>query len=133
MAKCQLRRSCRVLRQSAVINDHLNFPLILIQGSGFRFQRSQYRLKMDVDGIAEDQGSAKIKEEHDMQVIETQAEQALTALNFSMLKKTNVLPNTGYSGHVVMEKIANQAHEIKVIITAAGEEHEFLLNYVKGQ
>jgi hypothetical protein len=68
-----------------------------------------------------------------IRAIEKNTKKSLEDLDATILKNTRVLPNTQYSGHVIIEKIPNpsQSHEIKVIVTVAGEKHEFLLNQVE--
>ena len=67
--------------------------------------------------------------------IQRKTQKSLEDLDSTGLKNIRVLPYNQYSGHVTMEKIPNpaQPHEIKVIVRAAGEEHEFLLNHFKVQ
>jgi hypothetical protein len=64
---------------------------------------------------------------------EKDARDALKDLNDTALRDLRVLPGKQYTGYVTIEKITNpsQSHEIKVIVTADGEKHEFLLNQVE--
>jgi archaellum component FlaG (FlaF/FlaG flagellin family) len=63
--------------------------------------------------------------------IQKKTKKSLEDLDSTMLKKATVFPNNWHSGHVIIEKIPDpaQPHKIKVIVTAAGEEHEFLFNH----
>ena len=64
-------------------------------------------------------------------VIQNKTQKSLADIDANMLKNATVFPNKWHSGHVIIEKIPSptQPHKIKVIVTAAGEEHEFLLNH----
>jgi hypothetical protein len=77
--------------------------------------------------------TANSQTQANMQAIKNQTEQSLGALSSTMLKKTTVMPQAWHGGYVTINKIQNaaQPHEIKVVITAAGEEHEFLFNHFK--
>jgi len=79
------------------------------------------------------QAAANAQTQADMQAIQSQTEQSLQSLGSTMLKKTTVLPQSWHGGYVTIEKIPNVAepHEIKVLVQAAGEEHEFLLQHFK--
>jgi len=96
---------------------------------------TKYGYKYDVSGVVRGGSEAQIDLDREMQAAEIQTEQALNALYSTMLKKTTVSPDMWYSGYVTMEKIPSPSrlHEIKVIVTVAGEEHEFLLNHIKVQ
>lgn len=79
------------------------------------------------------QAAANAQTQANMQAIKNQAEQSLNSLGSTMLKKTTVLPQSWHGGYVTIAKIPNSAqpHEIKVVISAAGEDHEFLLQHFK--
>ena len=81
------------------------------------------------------QASANAQTQANMQAIKTQTEQSLNTLGSTVLKKTTVLPQSWHGGYVTIAKIPNtaQPHEIMVIISAAGEEHEFVLDHFKVQ
>jgi hypothetical protein len=81
------------------------------------------------------QAAANAQTQANMQAIKNQTEQSLSALSATMLKKTTVLPQAWHGGYVTIDKIPNkeQPHEIRVVVTAAGEEHEFLFNHFKVQ
>ncbi len=74
---------------------------------------------------------------YDEAVAEVKPEQAgetiAAALRAIMLKNATVLPHAWHEGYVTIEKIPHAAHphDIRVVITAAGEEHEFLLKHFK--
>jgi hypothetical protein len=65
--------------------------------------------------------------------IEDNTIKSLKDLDANSLKDIRVLPGKQYSGHVTIEKIPNtsQSHEIKVIVAALDDTHEFLLNQVE--
>jgi len=71
----------------------------------------------------------------DTEAVKSETKQSIRALDARMLKETTVSPRKEYSGQVTLEAIpdAAQPHEIKVIVTAAGEKHEFLLDQLKVQ
>jgi hypothetical protein len=96
---------------------------------------TKYGYKYDVSDIVRGGSEAQVDLDRETRAAEIQTAQALNALDSTMLKKTTVLPNTWHSGYVTMEKIfsPSKLHEIKVIVTVAGEEHEFLLNHIKVQ
>lgn len=77
--------------------------------------------------------AAEARTEADIQAIQTQTESKLNALSSTMLKKTTIMPQTSYGGIVTLDKIPNpeKRHEIKVLINASGEHHEFLFNHSK--
>ena len=79
------------------------------------------------------QAAANAQTMNTLQAIENQTEQALNKLGSTMLKKTTVFPRSWYGGSVKFEKITSLSKncEIKVIVTAAGEQHEFALNLSK--
>jgi hypothetical protein len=59
----------------------------------------------------------------------------LAVIDSIMVKKTTVLPDTWYRGYTALEKIPDpaQPHKVKIIVSVAGEQHEFLLNHLKVQ
>ena len=65
--------------------------------------------------------------------IQNKTIKSLEDINSNYLRDISILPYNQYSGHVTIEKIPNptQPHEIRVIVTAAGEGHEFLLSHFK--
>ena len=79
--------------------------------------------------------AANAKTQANLQAIQNQADSSLNALSSTMLKKTTVFPQSWHGGYVTIAKISNseQPHEIKVVVTAAGEEHEFILQQHKVQ
>lgn len=81
------------------------------------------------------QATANAQTQANMQAIRNQTEQSLSSLSTTMLKKTTVLPQAWHGGYVTIDKIsnANQPHEIRVVVTVAGEEHKFLFKHFKVQ
>lgn len=67
--------------------------------------------------------------------IERETLEALKELDATALKSIRAEAGKEYSGYVTMETIAEPSltHEIKVIVTANKETHEFLLNQVEVQ
>ncbi len=65
--------------------------------------------------------------------IEIETQSSLKEVNATALKNIRVQPGKQYSGQVTIGKIPdpNLSHEIKVIVKANGETHEFLLNQVE--
>jgi hypothetical protein len=72
----------------------------------------------------------KVQYQKDVDAVKSETEKSIKALDRTMLKKTTVKPGKEYSGQVTLAAIPNpsQSHEVKVVVTAAGEKHEFLLN-----
>ncbi len=62
--------------------------------------------------------------------VEKYTDESLRYLNSHNLGEIKVAPNKQYSGNITIGKISDpsKAKEIKVIVTAAGEKHEFLIN-----
>lgn len=81
------------------------------------------------------QAVANAQTQANMQAIRNQTAQSLSALSTTMLKKTTVLPHDWHGGYVTIEKIQNidQQHEIRVVVRAVGEDHEFMFNHFKVQ
>jgi archaellum component FlaG (FlaF/FlaG flagellin family) len=107
-----------------------------------REKRKINRLKIENDKRREGSGDSadlayRVEQEYqsDVAAVKREARQSKKALDATMLKKTTVSPREECSGHVTMEKIPNpaQPHQVKVVVKAAGEEHEFLLNHLKVQ
>jgi hypothetical protein len=87
----------------------------------------------NVESVAESQSQIETKKKAEIDAVELTTKKSIAALDAVMLKKTTVPVNTWYRRWVALEKIPNpdQFHKIKVIVTVAGEKHEFLLNQVK--
>ena len=97
------------------------------------------RLKVDNDKRREGAGGSselayhvEKEYEEDVAAVKRERKLAIRDLDATMLKKTTVSPREECSGHVTMEKIPDpaQPHQVKVVVRAAGEEHEFLLNHL---
>jgi hypothetical protein len=95
----------------------------------------QYGYKYDIAGVTADQSDIEANKEAEINAVELETKRTLTTLNAVMLQKATVEPNEWHRGFVAIEKIPDPArpHEIKVIVTVAGEEHEFLFNHSKIQ
>jgi hypothetical protein len=89
----------------------------------------------DVSSLARSQSQINAEKQAEKDAIEMRAAKELSVADAVMLKKTTVLPNTWHRGFVAIEKIPDptQPHEVKIIVTVAGEKHEFLLNHLKTQ
>ena len=123
-------------------NPHRIIPYDeLVEEIENREKKKINRLKMENDKRREGAGGSadlayRVEQEYNSDVadVKREARQSKKALD-TMLKKTTVSPHEEYSGYVTMEKIPNpdQPHEVKVVVRAAGEKHEFLLNHLKVQ
>jgi len=91
--------------------------------------------KYDVSSLARSQSQINSEMQAEKDAIEMRTAKELAVADAVMLKKTTVLPNTWHRGFVAIEKIPDptQPHEVKIIVTVAGEKHEFLLNHLKTQ
>lgn len=98
-------------------------------------ERENDRRKKGARDSAELAQHVEFQYQNDVAAVKREAKQSIRALEATMLKRTTVSPRKEYSGHVTIEEIPNpsQPHEVKVIVRAAGEEHEFLLNHLKVQ
>lgn len=79
------------------------------------------------------QAAVNAQTQANLQAIETRSEQSLSSLSVTMLKKTTVFPQAWHGGYVTFDKIPTADHpsDIRVVIMAAGEEHEFLFKHFK--
>lgn len=96
-----------------------------------RVRDSQYMSGGEIGGVEND---FAIKEyESTIYRINKETLSSLKELNATALKNIRVQPGKRCGGCVTIEKIPNpdQSHEIKVIVKANGETHEFLLNQVE--
>jgi hypothetical protein len=89
----------------------------------------------DVSSLARSQSQINSEMQAEKDAIERRTAQELSVADAVMLKKTTVLPDTWHRGFIAIEKIPDptQPHEVKIIVTVAGEKHEFLLNHLKTQ
>ncbi|ANT64710.1 hypothetical protein Ptc2401_00925 [Prosthecochloris sp. CIB 2401] len=109
----------------------------VVNGSEEAFLFSTENVQVFVDGkphkvFTYDETEAGIMEQKDV-AERNQTEQFRTALMATALRKTNVLPHAWYGGYVTLGKLpgAGRPHDIRVVVTAAGEEHEFLFRQLK--
>ena len=81
------------------------------------------------------QAAANARTQANMEAINSRSEQSLNELSSTILKKSTVIPQTWHGGYVAIAKIPNseQPHDIQVIVTIAGESHEFFLRHFKIQ
>jgi archaellum component FlaG (FlaF/FlaG flagellin family) len=124
-------------------NPHRIIPYDeLVEEIENREKKKINRLKIENDKRREGAGDSadlayQVEKEYesDVAAVKREARQSKKALDATMLKKTTVSPREECRGHVTMEKISNpdQPHEVKVVVRAAGEKHEFLLNHLKVQ
>lgn len=89
----------------------------------------------DVSSLARGQSQINAEMQAQKEAIEKRTAQELAVADAIMLKKTTILPNKWHRGYAVIEKIPDptQRHEVKIIVTVAGEDHEFLLKHLKTQ
>ncbi|MDP1870308.1 MAG: hypothetical protein Q8K61_01660 [Gallionella sp.] len=80
--------------------------------------------------VQQAQASANAQTNQEIAAINSHTENSLKNLDASALKKTTILPQTWYGGTVTIDpaKSTQNPHKITLIVTAAGEQHEFLLN-----
>ena len=96
---------------------------------------TKYGYKMDLNSIAQNQSQINAQKQYRDQVIAQQRQKALIAINKMVLKRTTVPPDTWYGRYIVIDAIPEsvpesiQPHDVKIMVTAGGEKHEFLLNY----
>lgn len=91
--------------------------------------------KYDVSSLARSQSEINADIQTEKDAIEKRTARQLAFADSIMLKKTSILPDKWYRGYAAIEKIAypTQTHTVKIIVTVAGEEHEFLLKHLKAQ
>lgn len=79
------------------------------------------------------QAAANAQTQADLEAIRNRAKQSINALRAKMLKKTTVFPQAWHVGYVAIEKIPATDHprDIRVVIAAAREEHEFYFKHLK--
>jgi hypothetical protein len=89
----------------------------------------------DVSSVARNQSQVSSQKQAEIDAIEKRTTKELAFANDIMLKKTTINADTWYRGYIALEKIPNpaQPHVIKIIVSVAGEKHEFLFNHVKAQ
>jgi len=97
--------------------------------------RSSGGYTYDVSSLARSQSEINTDMRAEKDAIEKRVAQELAVTDSIMLKKTTVSADTWYRGYIALEKIPDpaQPHEVKIIVTVAGEKHEFLLNHLKAQ
>jgi hypothetical protein len=107
-----------------------------------REKRELKDLEMENDNRRRGAGSSAEAVQHieaqyqnDIEAVKTDTRKSIRALDATQLKKITVSPRKEYSGQLTIEEIPDpsQPHEVKVVVTAAGEEHEFLLKHFKVQ
>lgn len=76
---------------------------------------------------------ANSQTDSEMRHIRNQTEQSLEELKATMLKKTTIQPKSTYGGYVTFEdiQVKEKPHKVKVIVSAAGQEHMFVFNHFK--
>ncbi len=89
----------------------------------------------NLSSLARDQSQITSEMQAQKDAIEKRTAEELAVADSIMLKKTTVLPNKWHRRYIAIEKIPDptQPHEVKIIVTVAGEKHEFLLNHLKAQ
>jgi len=78
------------------------------------------------------QAAANAQTQANLETINNETENALRGLSSTILRRTTVLPRTWAGGYVTLAKMPpDQPHEIRIVVHAAGEQHEFLLRQVR--
>ncbi|MBN1904736.1 MAG: hypothetical protein JW927_06530 [Deltaproteobacteria bacterium] len=87
----------------------------------------------DISSLGRDQNQINAEMQAQKDTIEKRTAQELAVADSIMLKKTTVLPDTWYRGYFAIENIPDpaQTHKVKIIVTVAGEKHEFMFNHLK--
>lgn len=90
----------------------------------------KYGYKLDKKGLTEGIADAATQLDVNIEAINTKTKEEVTNLNATyLLRKTTIQPNTWYRGQLRIVKIpdAGNPHEIKMVVTVAGEEHQFVI------
>ena len=89
----------------------------------------------DLSSLSRGQNQINAEMQSQKDAIDMKTAKELAVIDSIMVKKTTVLPDTWYRGYAALEKIPDpaQPHKVKVIVSVAGEQHEFLLNHLKVQ
>ncbi len=113
------------------------FVVTVLNGTDESFEFSTEDIQVFVDGephkvFTYDELVADVKRQQPL-IDRNRTEQFLSVLNTTALKKTTVLPRAWHGGYVTIGKIpdADHPHDIRVVIRAAGEEHEFLFKHLR--
>ena len=91
--------------------------------------------QFNIHSLARGQSEINADMQAEKDLIEKRTAEELAVADSIMLKKTTVLPNKRYDGYIALEKLPDpaQPHEVKIIVSAAGEKHEFLFKHLKAQ
>ncbi|MCG8345822.1 MAG: hypothetical protein MI685_11795 [Chlorobiales bacterium] len=115
------------------------FVVTVVNSTEEPFDFSTEDIQVFVDGephkvFTYDELVADVKREQPLSD-RNRTEQFLSVLNTTALKRTTVLPRAWHGGYVTIEKIPNANHlrDVRVVIRAAGEDHEFLFKHYKAQ
>ena len=89
----------------------------------------------DISSLGRDHSQINSEMQSQKDAIEKRTSKELAVIDSIMLKKTTVLPDTWHRGYAALEKIPDptKSHEVKITVTVAGEEHEFLFKHLKTQ
>ncbi|MGD9159880.1 MAG: hypothetical protein PVG39_15800 [Desulfobacteraceae bacterium] len=106
-----------------------------VASPGARAQKEQTSSVYNVHSVARSQNQFDAEKQARTSAIEEGTAKQLAFADAAMLKKTTVLPNEWHRGYAAVEKMPDpaQPHEVKIIVTVAGEKHEFLFNHLKTQ
>ena len=88
----------------------------------------QYGYKLDKKGLSQGMAEAEKEMETRKKEIERQTIEAVKNLNSTfILRKATIEPKTWYRGQIKISKISNvkKIHDIKLVISIEGEEHQF--------
>lgn len=89
----------------------------------------------DTRQMSKDIVESTFKESVELQAIQQELLEAIQKLQSTVLFKTKVSPDKWYAGKVAMDYMPDSSisHKIKVMVNVYGENHEFLLDYIKVQ
>ncbi len=88
----------------------------------------QYGYKLDKKGLTEGISDAEEQMDTAIKALNEEAKEKVKNLNTTfILRETTIQPNTWYRGQVKLAKIpdAGKPHDIKLVVSVAGEEHQF--------
>ncbi|MFC1841182.1 hypothetical protein ACFL1N_16555 [Thermodesulfobacteriota bacterium] len=90
---------------------------------------------IDTRQLSEGIVDASFKASVESQSIKKELVEALKKLQASALIKKKVPPKEWYPGKVTLDHIpdSSKSHKIKIIVNVFGEDHQFLLDYMKVQ
>ncbi|MBF0586278.1 hypothetical protein INT08_02130 [Prosthecochloris sp. N3] len=119
--------------------DHPVLVITVVNGTDDPFTFSSRHIQVSVDGHPHkvytcDEMVEAIQQKKDW-AIRNQAEQSLHAPGSTVLQSITVLPKAWHEGYITIGNIpdAHRPHDIRVIVRAAEESHEFLFRHFRVQ